>query len=87
MSVSRWIQCEEIVKENCSVEFSGNTPQDDVMERLLRIEIESLQGADFDSRLLHGWKGWKPSVYGGSALILFCRLSKGNQFHFLLKEN
>ena len=29
-------QIYQIVKENCSVEFSGNTPQDDVMERLLR---------------------------------------------------
>ena len=31
-----WDQIYQIVKENCSVEFSGNTPQDDVMERLLR---------------------------------------------------
>ena len=31
-----WYQIYQIVKENCSVEFSGNTPQDDVMERLLR---------------------------------------------------
>ena len=31
-----WMQIYQIVKENCSVEFSGNTPQDDVMERLLR---------------------------------------------------
>ena len=28
--------CFQIVKENCSVELSGPTPQDDVMERLLR---------------------------------------------------
>lgn len=31
-----WMQIYQIVKENCSVEFTGNTPQDDVMERLLR---------------------------------------------------
>ena len=31
-----WMQIYQIVRENCSVEFSGNTPQDDVMERLLR---------------------------------------------------
>ena len=31
-----WMQIYQIVKENCSVEFSGNTPMDDTMERLLR---------------------------------------------------
>ena len=31
-----WYQIYQVVKENCSVEFSGNTPQDDVMDRLLR---------------------------------------------------
>ena len=31
-----WYQIFQIVKENCSTEFSGNTPQDDVMELLLR---------------------------------------------------
>ena len=31
-----WYQIYQVVKENCSVEFSGPTPQDDVMERLLR---------------------------------------------------
>ena len=31
-----WFQIYQIVKENCSVEWSGPTPQDDVMERLLR---------------------------------------------------
>ncbi len=31
-----WYQIFQVVKENCSEEFSGNTPQDDVMERLLR---------------------------------------------------
>ena len=31
-----WYQIFQIVKENCSVELSGPTPQDDVMERLLR---------------------------------------------------
>jgi len=31
-----WMQIYQIVKENCSVEYQGNTPQDDVMERLLR---------------------------------------------------
>ena len=31
-----WYQIFQIVKENCSVEFQGGTPQDDVMERLLR---------------------------------------------------
>ena len=30
-----WMQIYQIVKENCSVKFQGNTPQDDVMERLL----------------------------------------------------
>lgn len=31
-----WYQIFQIVKENCSEEFMGATPQDDVMERLLR---------------------------------------------------
>ena len=31
-----WYQIYQIVKENCSVDFGGASPQDDVMERLLR---------------------------------------------------
>ena len=31
-----WYQIFQVVKENCSAELSGPTPQDDVMERLLR---------------------------------------------------
>lgn len=31
-----WMEIFQIVKENCSSEFSGATPQDDAMERLLR---------------------------------------------------
>ena len=31
-----WYQIYQVVKENCSVEWQGSTPQDDVMERLLR---------------------------------------------------
>ena len=31
-----WYQIFQVVKENCSVDFQGATPQDDVMERLLR---------------------------------------------------
>lgn len=31
-----WFQIFQVVKENCSVEFDGSTPQDDVMERLLK---------------------------------------------------
>ncbi|MDE1472141.1 P27 family phage terminase small subunit [Eubacterium limosum] len=31
-----WFQIYQIVKENCTVEYQGGTPQDDVMERLLR---------------------------------------------------
>ena len=31
-----WFQIYQIVKENCSVEFTGSTPQDSTMERLLR---------------------------------------------------
>ena len=31
-----WYQIFSVVKEQCSVEFHGATPQDDVMERLLR---------------------------------------------------
>ena len=31
-----WYQIYQIVRENCSVEYAGATPQDDVMERLLR---------------------------------------------------
>ena len=30
-----WLQIYQIVKENCSVEFGGTNPQDDLMERLL----------------------------------------------------
>lgn len=32
-----WYQIYQVVKENCTVELSGATPQDDVMERLLRV--------------------------------------------------
>lgn len=31
-----WYQIYQIVRENCSIEYTGATPQDDVMERLLR---------------------------------------------------
>jgi hypothetical protein len=31
-----WAQIYQIVKENCSSDYRGATPQDDVMERLLR---------------------------------------------------
>lgn len=31
-----WYQIFQVVKENCSVEWKGGTPQDDVMERLLK---------------------------------------------------
>ena len=31
-----WMQIFQIVKENCTVDFKGANPQDDVMERLLR---------------------------------------------------
>ncbi len=31
-----WFQIYQVVKENCSAEYSGNTPQEDVMERLLK---------------------------------------------------
>ena len=30
-----WYQINQIVKENCSIEFGGANPQDDLMERLL----------------------------------------------------
>ena len=31
-----WMQIFQIVKENCTEDFSGPNPEDDVMERLLR---------------------------------------------------
>ena len=31
-----WMEIFQIVRENCSSEYSGATPQDDVMERLLQ---------------------------------------------------
>ena len=31
-----WFQIYQIVRENCSVEYGGRDPQDDIMERLLR---------------------------------------------------
>ena len=34
-----WFQIYQIVKENCTAEFSGKTPQDDAMERLLRARM------------------------------------------------
>ena len=34
-----WYQIFQIVKENCTAEFSGKTPQDDAMERLLRARM------------------------------------------------
>lgn len=30
-----WFQIFQIVKENCAIEYGGNSPQDDLMERLL----------------------------------------------------
>ena len=36
-----WYQIYQIVKENCSVEYNGSSPQDDVMERLLRTRNRS----------------------------------------------
>jgi hypothetical protein len=30
-----WAMIYTIVRENCSTEYSGSTPQDDIMERLL----------------------------------------------------
>ena len=35
-----WYQIYQIVKENCLTDYNGNTPQDDVMERLLRARRE-----------------------------------------------
>lgn len=32
-----WATIEQIVKENCTVEYKGANPQDDLMERLLRV--------------------------------------------------
>lgn len=34
-----WYQIYQVVKENCTVDFPGTTPQDDVMERLLRARM------------------------------------------------
>ena len=34
-----WYQIFQIVKENCAVEFSGRTPHEDAMERLLRARM------------------------------------------------
>ena len=31
-----WYQIYQVVKDNCSVEYGGASPQDDLMERLLR---------------------------------------------------
>jgi ribosomal protein S3AE len=31
-----WMEIYQIVKENCASEYSGATPMDDAMERLLR---------------------------------------------------
>ena len=35
-AVRLWNEIFQIVKENCSTEYSEATPQDDLMERLLR---------------------------------------------------
>ena len=32
-----WSMIYSIVKENCSTDYSGATPQDDIMERLLSV--------------------------------------------------
>ncbi|MBQ7504751.1 MAG: terminase [Ruminococcus sp.] len=34
-----WYQIYQIVKENCSVEYGGSTPQDDMMDRLLKMRL------------------------------------------------
>ncbi len=35
-AIRTWNEIYQIVKENCSTEYSANNPQDDLMERLLR---------------------------------------------------
>ena len=35
-AVRLWNEIFQIVKENCSTEYCESTPQDDLMERLLR---------------------------------------------------
>ena len=35
-AVRLWNEIFQIVKENCSTEYGESTPQDDLMERLLR---------------------------------------------------
>jgi len=35
-TTNQWEQIYQIVRENCQSEFEGRSPQDDVMERLLR---------------------------------------------------
>jgi hypothetical protein len=34
-----WNEIFQVVKENCVMELGGTTPQDDVMERLLRARM------------------------------------------------
>jgi len=36
-----WYQIFQIVKENCATEWQGTTPQDDVMEKLLRLRAKN----------------------------------------------
>jgi len=35
-AIRQWNEIYQIVKENCTVDYSGANPQDDLMERLLR---------------------------------------------------
>jgi len=34
-----WYQIFQVVKENCTVDLGGKSPQDDAMERLLRARM------------------------------------------------
>ena len=36
-----WYQIFQIVKENCTSDFQGPSPQDDLMERLLRTKLSN----------------------------------------------
>ena len=50
-----WYQIFQVVKENCSVEWQGSTPQDDVMERLLR--TRTLKGQALAGNVMAADKG------------------------------
>ena len=56
LSNTLWLQIDQIVKENCSVEYGGANPHDDLMERLLSARKPSICKQRFTKPTIRGLK-------------------------------